>query len=123
MKKELQDKIFKKYPKIFRQRKLSMRETAMCWGLEIGDGWYDLIDNLCSVLEKICPEVEATQVKEKWGGVRFYVCNSNNDADFVIRLAEHKSYYICEKCGEAGEIRDDKYWLVTLCDKCNKKRK
>ena len=77
MKPELQKKLYEKYPKIFRQKKLSMKETCMCWGIEAGDGWYDLIDQLCAQLQfntdkNRYPQVEATQVKSKFGGLRFY---------------------------------------------------
>ena len=50
MKTELQEKIFNKYPKIFGDRTKPMTETCMCWGLEVGDGWYNLIDVLCEAL-------------------------------------------------------------------------
>lgn len=51
MKDELDDKLVEKYPKIFRDRHADMMTTALCWGLEIGDGWYWLIDNLCSTIQ------------------------------------------------------------------------
>jgi hypothetical protein len=47
MRKELDEQLVKKYPKIFRDRYKSMAETAMCWGFECGDGWYDILDLLC----------------------------------------------------------------------------
>ena len=47
MKQELQDKLYEKYPKLFGQKDLSMRYTAMCWGIETGNGWYNIIDNAC----------------------------------------------------------------------------
>ena len=77
MDKKLQDKLYKKYPKIFGQHKLPMTQTAMCWGLECGNGWYKLIDMLCSQLQwdiehNKYPQMEATQVKEKFGTLRFY---------------------------------------------------
>lgn len=43
MKQELQDNLYKEFPEIFKQKNLSMKETAMCWGIECGDGWYTLI--------------------------------------------------------------------------------
>lgn len=39
--------LVKKYPKLFRDRYKSMRETCMCWGFEHGDGWFNIILNLC----------------------------------------------------------------------------
>jgi hypothetical protein len=44
---ELDKQLCEKYPKIFKNRHGDMKETCMCWGLEIGDGWYNLIDHLC----------------------------------------------------------------------------
>ena len=48
MKKELEDKLFEKNPKIFRQKELSSQETAMCWGITCGDGWFDFSADLSS---------------------------------------------------------------------------
>lgn len=47
---ELEQKIFNEYPKIFKDNTKSPQETCMCWGLEVGDGWYQLIDVLCEAL-------------------------------------------------------------------------
>lgn len=47
---ELDKQLCNKYPEIFRDRNKSPQETCMCWGLECGDGWYELIDTLCEAL-------------------------------------------------------------------------
>jgi hypothetical protein len=47
---ELEKKLYDAYPLIFKERNLSPQETCMCWGLECGDGWYDLIYTLCRAL-------------------------------------------------------------------------
>ena len=47
MKAELQQKLYENYPEIFKQKDLDMTQTAMCWGIDCGDGWYTLIDELC----------------------------------------------------------------------------
>ena len=100
MKQELQNSLFKKYPKIFRQRVLPKQSTAMCWGIACGDGWYDLIDALCFSIQYWVDhgnvQVEAVQVKSKWGGLRFYVNNSCEYVDGLIAMAEHMSYKIKE---------------------------
>jgi len=76
MKAELQKKIFEKYPKIFRDKGESPMKSLMCFGLDIGDGWYELIDEMCSKLvaiEKVSGLVViARQCKEKYGSLRFY---------------------------------------------------
>ena len=127
MKVELENKLFKKYPKIFRQKELAMTETAMCWGISTGDGWYWLINNLCNTIQKYIgankkEQVEATQVKEKYGGLRFYYCGGSDLIDGMVWLAESMSYIICEQCGSIEGVTQTKGWIVTLCKKCMDKR-
>ena len=38
MKKELDEALVAKYPKIFKYRHAPMTHTAMCWGFDCGDG-------------------------------------------------------------------------------------
>lgn len=46
--------------------------------------------------------MKVEQVKEKFGGLRFYM-NSRNQAIFTfVRTAEEESFHICEVCGQAG---------------------
>ena len=45
MKHELQESLFKAYPKIFARRHMSKEYTSMCYGIQCPDKWYDLIDN------------------------------------------------------------------------------
>ena len=47
MKTELDEKLCKTYPKLFRDRHGDMKKTCMVWGFECGDGWYNIIDHLC----------------------------------------------------------------------------
>ena len=47
MKTDKQNELFKKYPNIFKQKDLSPQQTAMCWGIACGDGWFSIIDSLC----------------------------------------------------------------------------
>lgn len=47
MQQALDDALCAEFPDIFSQRHGDMRNTAMCWGFECGDGWYTLIRHLC----------------------------------------------------------------------------
>lgn len=124
MHKTLQDKLFKKYPKIFRQRYYDIKESAMPWGFECSDGWYWLLDNLCSKLQwdidkNKQPQIEATQVKEKFGGLRFYTAGETERQDGMISLAMHMSNSICEECGSTeGVEQTTQGWIRTLCKEC-----
>jgi hypothetical protein len=51
MREELDQKLCEKYPKIFVNRDKSMQETAMCWGFSHGDGWYNIINQLCANIQ------------------------------------------------------------------------
>ena len=123
MKKELEDKLFAKYSKIFGQRKLPMTQTCMCWGIDTGDGWYKIIDLLCELLQwdtdhNNYPQIEATQVKEKFGGLRFYTNGENDHQSGLINYASALSEITCEKCGSMEEVTQTEGWIVTLCLKC-----
>ena len=164
MRRDLDEALCAKYPLIFKDRNEDMRHTAMCWGLECGDGWYNIIDTLCGLLtsdyrhakgryeyalEKLGQprygfkangepsgeivtqeEVDAakakldeetlkvpvaSQVKEKFGGLRFYVQAATTKHHDYIDFAESMSYRTCESCGAPGKTYTDG-WHVTLCD-------
>lgn len=125
MRPELDSKLCEKYPAIFQDRYADMQQTAMCWGFECSDGWYQLLDNLCSDLTRIGIDVKATQVKEKFGTLRFYTEYRGADeqlcriADAIISAAEHRSGQICEECGDWGWTNSEG-WLTTRCKKHKK---
>lgn len=60
-------------------------------------------------------QVVALQVKEKFGGLRFYVSGSDKYIRGMIYMAENLSLVTCEECGKPGRPRDGK-WISTLCD-------
>jgi len=158
VRKELDEALCAKYPLIFKDRNADMRTTAMCWGLECGDGWYNIIDTLCGLLtsdyrqaksryDNIKDKVDQTQnewskkivtqemideakakldeetlkvpvavqVKEKFGGLRFYVQAATDKHYQFISFAEVMSYRTCEDCGAPGKTYTDG-WHTTLCD-------
>lgn len=51
MKQELDDLLCKKYPKIFRDRHASIQVSLMPFGFDCGDGWFNIIHNLCGVIQ------------------------------------------------------------------------
>lgn len=66
-------------------------------------------------------QVVVQQIKEKFGGLRFY-CNGGSEGTHgMISLAEDLSYGICEECGNRGERRSGG-WIRTLCDEHHVKR-
>ena len=119
MKDELANELVKKYPTVFRRYKGDPRETCMAWGICTGDGWYKILDELCAKLEPY--GVVAAQIKEKFGGLRFYLESTPSDKwdeiHNLITEAERQSYKTCERCGQPGDLRGGG-WARTLCDDC-----
>lgn len=133
MREELDEALCAKYPKIFANRHGDMKETLMCWGFEHGDGWYQILDSLCANIqshidwqnenfakgyphyEKPVPQVVAVQVKEKFGGLRFYYEGGDDVIDGMVRMAESWAINSCEECGIPG-TQNSRGWIKTLCE-------
>lgn len=103
-----QEDVINNHPKLFEHVRY----------LEVGEGWLPLINELADKLEPMCNEmIYATQVKEKFGTLRFYMSGYTEDADRLIAEAEKKSAKICELCGKEGKIIKSS-WIVTRCERC-----
>jgi hypothetical protein len=121
----LSNQLKEKYPQQFSQLKY----------IECGDGWYDLLDKLCNVIQNridfnlrnnIDTNFYWSQIKEKFGGLRAYCYGADDYMRGGIDLAEHMSYIICEFSGERGKLRKQRKgdndepifaWWKTLSDK------
>lgn len=126
-------------------------------GFCVGDGWFNLINNLSYQLcrkwldanreyefavanlgkedmwgriiddarvRELAERVEAerveipraTQIKEKFGGLRFYTGSATKEQHEIIWYTESISNYVCEECGARGKHRPSG-WVKTLCNK------
>jgi len=85
----------------------------------IGPGWIPLVMRLAESLVEAGWNRRLLQVKEKWGGLRFYIDYGNSEVFRLIEEAEKESYFICEDCGnnETAAARNDG-WIRTLCNDC-----
>jgi len=84
--------------------------------LEISSGWYSIVKELIAELINLGWDREVIQVKEKFGGLRFYVSTLPEGGINVIKKYQALSNNICEVCGNNGSLRGGG-WLKTLCDK------
>jgi len=116
-------KLFNDFPKLYQGRNEPLTKNLMGFGFECGDGWFDLIYKLSKDISEIDPDCVALQVKEKFGGLRFYTGPSKLDEVFdLIEKAEQESFTICECCGSKENVKTEGYsWIVTLCNNCKKK--
>lgn len=139
MDQELQNKLYEKYPNLFSNKDKDIRSSCMAWGCEIGNGWYEVLSNLCWMIkqheqnkewsnkylqendpEKLKEEpeyfpVKFDQVKEKYGGLRVYFSGGDDYVEGLVSMAEAISYSICEICGNKGEPNKGG-WISTRCE-------
>ena len=151
MKEELAQELNRKYPLLFRNKSY--------YGPACRDGWFALIDELCSELHreydnaiagydyinemqgqqkfsgdlwteedlvKAFAKVEeakknvpaVSQIKEKFGTLRFYVGPATPEQHSYIHFAESMSSRICEACGATHGARTwPANYMSTLCEK------
>ena len=87
--------------------------------LDIRPGWYPIVIDLDRELATIDPDYQLVQVKEKFGGLRYYVefepDRPRPGFDELIRAAERRSERTCEECGNDGALAHRGTWARTLC--------
>lgn len=122
MSEDFSTKMETQYPKMF---------PNQYGGFAVGEGWYPILEALCSMIQSHidwkqeqkekygrgdgCPQVIVEQIKEKFGGLRFYYQGGDDVIDGMVRMAEVWVGRTCEQCGERGTRRSGG-WIRTLCD-------
>lgn len=144
---ELQEELLRRYPKSFRKPGNRLVDPNVIFGfegclqderapldergIECGDGWFDLIDRLSRACED---EIWAlmtqgvpkegwpriAQIKEKFGGLRFYVHGPLSDdlRAQILQAENEESFRLCERCGAPGNLREGQL-RHTYCDDCD----
>lgn len=122
-----QKEIIDKYPRFFNDYYTFKFDKFEC-----GNGWNDIIDKLCKDIEEILTtlgtvNIKVVQVKEKFGGLRFYIewdpetqrteLELSNKIYTTISAAENESMKTCEECGQPGKQTTIGNWIQTLCNK------
>jgi hypothetical protein len=104
------------YPKIF---------MGKYGGFAVGAGWYPILEKLCANIQhhidwknresEVVPQVVVEQIKEKFGGLRFYYQGGDDYISGLVSMAESYADIACEDCGGIGKRRSGG-WIRTLCD-------
>jgi|AGTN01.2.fsa_nt_gi hypothetical protein len=128
MREELDQALVKDFPNLYRHR----HNEAYCiwWGFATGDGWEPLVRELSVKLEALIVALPkrqqskyfVTQVKEKFGGLRFSLSKATPEMSALLDEAEKKSFETCEGCGSPGTLRRGS-WITVACDPCQESRK
>ena len=102
-------------------------------GFAIGSGWWKIIEVLCENIQSHCdwmakqekgdncPQVIVNQIKEKFGGLRFYYSGGDQYVEGMVTMTEIWAGRTCEVCGIPGERRGGG-WIRTLCDEHERER-
>lgn len=114
-----------KYPKMFSQP---------YGGFAIGPGWWPILEALCANIQShtdwwnknretrpVVEQVVVEQIKEKFGGLRFYYQGGDDTIQGMVRMAEAWADRSCEECGKPGKSREGG-WIKTLCDEHEEQR-
>lgn len=104
---------------------------------ECGDGWFNILSSLLYRINKHeehvrqnnayrvrhgrdpikYKSVKIVQIKEKFGGLRFYFDGGDEYICGAVALAEDMSYKTCEECGDPGTVAE-KGWYRVRCQEC-----
>ncbi|QGT82820.1 hypothetical protein [Pseudomonas coronafaciens] len=120
---ELERNLLIKHFRIFGVDRSSLDVTTH-WEIGCGDGWFMLLEKLCDdiqahIEEQQIPQVEFSQIKEKFGELRVYYSRGDQRVEELINGAEIASKITCENCGNIGEVQRTRYgWIKTLCADC-----
>ena len=115
-------KLVIRYPQIF-------ASEVELESISIPEGWFELFELLCERINTILVEnpgatIQVLQVKEKFGELRFYFCQTAGNQSVVdeiresVWLAATVSKQCCQKCGDPGQLNSDGGWMRVCCERC-----
>lgn len=121
-KKEFEAKLVENFPDLYADMHGDASKTCLAFGVEIAPGWYDLVYSLSAKVDaiiqsfpkEIAKNYRVSQVKEKFGGLRFYMTTSTPEVAELIHEAESVSYKLCQTCGQPGKLVTGG-WLYVSC--------
>jgi len=131
---DFEERLKQKYPKLFYE----CGDILSCpCGVDVPLGWEKIIDNLCGsiydyvlltvryrkdsetgeIIKEEPSFVKIDQIKQKFGGLRFYCTGGDSDVSGMIRFAEFLCDKTCEVTGEEGQLcKNSSGWYRTLSE-------
>jgi hypothetical protein len=121
--------IINKYPKIFEP--YNGNPNGINWH-GVPEGWLPIIDKLCGSIQNYIDhhvsytkdgqyrpaQVRCSQMKEKFGGLRFYTDGHDEVIEGMIKMAEHLCDNTCQDCGSEEDLGMTTGWISVLCRNC-----
>ena len=115
---EFAKRMEERFPKMF---------AGQYGGFAVNEGWWPIIETLCANIQShtdwwnknhekhpVVEQVVVEQIKEKFGGLRFYYEGGDDQISGMVRMAEAWASHSCEECGAPGKL-GGKGWIKTLC--------
>jgi hypothetical protein len=91
--------------------------------VDCDSGWHPIVIKLHEDILKIDPSYTLTQIKEKFGTLRYYIMTESPAVGRIyalIKEAEFEAEHTCEMCGgQDAALRRNIFWWKTLCDSCD----
>lgn len=123
------EEIINKYPQIFEN--YEGNPDRVNW-MDVPQGWLPIIDKLCGSIQsyidntvrftkegKVRPQqITCSQMKEKFGGLRFYTNGHDDVIEGMITMAEYMSDNTCEECGSEEDLGLTSGWITVKCRNC-----
>ena len=122
------DELVEKYPKIFQDYEGNPERVN--WYCP--DGWLPILDILCGSIQSYIDhtvrytkdgpvrpaQVTCSQMKEKFGELRFYTDGNDSNVDGMIDMAEYMCDNTCEACGTHENLGYTQGWISVRCENC-----
>lgn len=106
---------------------LSRFQTSFPAIIDCDDGWSKLIVDCHRELRSVDHDYTIAQIKEKFGGLRYYFASSDpslyKQMGQIVAKYEKESFRICEVCGKSGTTENIGGLIKTLCRNDKKIRK
>ena len=101
---------------------VTQRQYAIEWNKNVNDSdfeWTRFGEREECKVPELVEQVVATQIKEKFGTLRFYYNGGDDYIRGLEAMAASMTSRICEQCGSPGTSRSTKKqrWVLVLCDK------
>lgn len=87
-------------------------ETPTQWQIESA---YETLEGADIEVTPKLNHITVQQIKEKFGGLRFYYSGGDEYISGLVDMAESWAGHTCETCGNSGKRRGGG-WIRTLCD-------
>jgi len=121
-----ENKLYERFPDLYRERTAPLESSSMAWGVQCGNGWYKIIHDLSDKITKIAPEGEyspaISQISRHDDGTLYVdVRNVSPPIADLVAAAREASRLTCEYCSYSPaflrDVKQDRKQHIA-CGRC-----